>query len=82
MGKATITTILAGDVLLAIFCIIVCNWVGSDVSHVSIDSPTDKIIWMLVVSVVVTVIALRMLLRESKGSTREDRGSAEQTSFN
>lgn len=71
MNKSILATVLAADVVLVTFCLIVCNWLGSDFRF-AINSPADRIIWMLVVSVVAAVVALTVLLRESKKSAREN----------
>ncbi len=74
MNKSILATILAADVVLAVFCIIVCNWIGSDFRF-AVDSPTDRTLWMLAVSVVAAVVAVIVLLRESKNSARENQAS-------
>lgn len=74
MNKSILATVLAADAVLAVFAIIVCNWIGSDFRF-AVDSPADKIIWMLAVSVVAAVVALIVLLREPKNSTRENQAS-------
>lgn len=74
MNKSILATVLTADIVLAVFAIIVCNWIGSDFRF-AVDSPADKIMWMLAVSVVAAVVALIVLLREPENSTRENQAS-------
>lgn len=73
MNKSLLATVLAADVVLALFAIVICNWIGSDFRF-ALDSPADKIIWMMVVGVVAAVVAVILLRRESKNPDQENHG--------
>lgn len=64
MNKALTLSIIAGDVLLIIFAIVVCDFVSSDISRFVVGSPTDRLLWMLAVVVVAPIIAVMTLRRD------------------
>ena len=68
MNKAISLALLAGGVLLLIFGISASKSLGSDISRFFTGSPTDKVIWMLIGGVVLSIVGLAGLLRGSKSS--------------
>ena len=69
MGRAVSLALLAGGVLLLIFGISASKSLGSDISRFFSGSPTDKAVWMLSGGVVLFIIGLVGLLRESRATS-------------
>ena len=63
MSKAVALALLAGGILLIVFGVMASTSFTSDISRFFTGSPTDKAIWMLLGSVVLSIVGAVGLLR-------------------